>query len=142
MKKLTKLGKAIRYRDAGLASAWEPDYGGAIQAAARAGDMKRLLNLLRAHRPLGDCDFDALADYLETMAKLGHRQRDVSVHLAARMAEMIMDADASGRVPVSVRERAIDIACKQVERETGEELDAERVRDLLRRPRKRRYSAP
>jgi hypothetical protein len=141
VKKLTDLGKAIRHRDAGLASGWERDYGAAIEAA-RAGDMKRLLNLLRAHRPLGDGDFDALAGYLETTAKHGHRQRDASVHLAARVAETIMDANASDRVPASVRERAIEIACKQVERETGEEVDAERVRDLLRRPRKRRYSAP
>ena len=141
MKKLTDLGKAIRHRDASLVSGWERDYGAAIKAA-RAGDMKRLLNLLRAHRPLGDGDFDALAAYLETTAKHGHRPRDASVHLAARLAETIMDAVTSGRVPDSVRGRAIEIACQQVERETGEELDAERVRDLLSRPRKRRHSAP
>jgi len=102
--------------------------------------VKRLLNLLRAERPLTSEDFNALADYMETTAKKGHKQRDRSVHSAARMAEMIMPigASATGRVPDSVRERAIEIACEQVKRETGEVVDAEQVYDLLRRPRKRR----
>ena len=74
---LTPVGKALRFRDADLVSAWELDYSGAVKAAI-AGDLKRLVNLLRAHRPLGDDDFDALADYLEAIVKHGHRRRDTS----------------------------------------------------------------
>jgi hypothetical protein len=98
----------------------------------------RVVNLLRAHRALGDDDFDALADYLEATAKHGHRRRDATVHQAARMAEMVLDIYPGSRKPDSVRARAIDIACKQMERETGEVVESERVRDLLNRPKRRR----
>jgi len=134
---LTPLGKALRWRDADLVSAWERDYGEAIKAAI-AGDVTRVVNLLRAHRALGDDDFDALADYLEATAKHGHRRRDATVHQAARMAEMVLDIYPGSRKPDSVRARAIDIACKQMERETGEVVESERVRDLLNRPKRRR----
>lgn len=140
MQGLTPLGKALRWRDADLVSAWERDYGEAIKAAI-AGDVKRVVNLLRAHRAhraLGDDDFDALADYLEATAKHGHRRRDATVHQAARMAEMVLDIYPGSRKPDSVRARAIDIACKQMERETGEVVESERVRDLLNRPKRRR----
>jgi hypothetical protein len=122
---LTPLGKALRWRDADLVSAWERDYGEAIKAAI-AGDVKRVVNLLRAHRALGDDDFDALADYLEATAKHGHRRRDATVHQAARMAEMVLDIYPGSRKPDSVRARAIDIACEQMERETGEVVQSER----------------
>ena len=42
---LTPVGKALRFRDADLVSAWERDYSGAVKAAI-AGDLKRLVNLL------------------------------------------------------------------------------------------------
>jgi hypothetical protein len=71
---LTPVGKALRFRDADLVSAWERDYSGAVKAAI-ASDLKRLVNLLRAHRPLGDDDFDALADYLEAIVKHGPPRR-------------------------------------------------------------------
>jgi hypothetical protein len=45
---LTPVGKALRFRDADLVSAWERDYSGAVKAAI-AGDLERLVNLLRAH---------------------------------------------------------------------------------------------
>jgi hypothetical protein len=136
---LTALGKAIRQRDAYLL---EHDYGGAIKAAC-SGDVTRLLNLLRAHRrpvsadTLSNDDLDRLADLIEATAKHGHRPRDTSVHLAAKLAETIMTM-ISGRVRDGARTAAIDVACKQVQRETGQAVDAERVRDLLRRPRGRR----
>jgi hypothetical protein len=133
---LTPLGKALRWRDADLVSAWERDYGEAIKVAI-AGDVKRVVNLLRAHRALGDDDFDALADYVEATAKHGHRRRDATIHQAARLAETLMGI-YGGRKPDSVRARAIDIACKQMERETGEVIESERVRDLLNRPKRRR----
>jgi hypothetical protein len=140
---ITELGKAIRERDAYLL---EHDYGRAIKAAC-SGDVTRLINLLRAHRrpvsadTLSDEDLDRLAELIEATAKHGHRRRDASVHLAARMAETIMTM-ISGRVPDGVRTAAIAAACEQVQRETGEAVDAERVRDLLNRPKRRRRSPP
>jgi hypothetical protein len=92
---LTPVGKALRFRDADLASAWERDYSEAVKAAI-AGDLKRLVNLLRAHRPLGDDDFDALADYLEAIVKHGHRRRDDTIHRAARLAESLLDLFRAG----------------------------------------------
>jgi hypothetical protein len=114
----------LRFRDAHLVSAWERDYGEAIKAAI-AGDVKRVVNLLRAHRALVDDDFDALADYVEATAKHGHRRRDATIHQAARLAETLMSI-YGGRKPDSVRARAIDIACEQMERETGEVVQSER----------------
>ena len=54
------------------------------------------------------------------------------------MAEMVLDIYPGSRKPDSVRARAIEIACKQMERETGEVVESERVRDLLNRPKRRR----
>jgi hypothetical protein len=141
---LTELGKAIRERDADMVSTWERDYSGAIKAAC-AGDVTRLLNLLRAHRrpvaadELTDDDLDQLADFIEARAKHGHRQRDASVHKVALTAEMIMSL-IPRRVSESRRTRAIDLANEQHKRETGKLVDAEQVRDLLRRPKGRRHS--
>jgi hypothetical protein len=138
---LTPLGKALRKRDAHLVSAWgSVDYGEAINAAI-AGDVNRLVNLLRTHRRPTDDELDQLADFIEATAKHGHRQRDESVHKAAQLAETIMSI-IHGRKPARVRDRAIEVACKQLERETGAAVDPERVRDLLNRPKRRRYSPP
>jgi hypothetical protein len=137
---LTPLGTALRERNAGLVSAWERDYSEAIKAAI-AGDVKRLVNLLRAHRRPTDDDLDQLAGYIEAKAKHGHRQPDESVHKAARLAETLMSL-IRGRIPDSIRTGTIAYACKQVERETGEAVAPERVRDLLNRPKRRRRSQP
>jgi hypothetical protein len=67
----------------------------------------------------------------------GAAPRDDTIHRAARLAESLLDL-FRGRKPDSVRAGAIDIACKQLERETGEVVDPERVRDLLNRPKRRR----
>jgi hypothetical protein len=129
---LTPLGKALRFNEADLVSAWERDYSGAVQAAI-AGDLKRLVNLLRAHRPLGNDDFDAVADYVEATAKHGHRRRDDAIHRAARLAEELKRL-YGGRISTG----AINIACQQLKRETGKAVNPERVRDLLNRPKRRR----
>jgi hypothetical protein len=41
------------------------------------------------------------------------------------MAEMVLDTYPGSRKPDSVRDRAIDIACEQTERETGEVVESE-----------------
>jgi hypothetical protein len=161
--KLTPLGKAIRQRDAAARSGWERDYAGAI-AEARASenpypkDMSqwrawnrnkafRLIELLRAHRPLTDLtgnDLDALADLFEaamTTRRPG-AERDEAVHDAARLAETLMMAIRryeGGKVPDSARTWAIEEACKQLVRE-GRPVQAQAVRDLLSRPKSRRRS--
>jgi hypothetical protein len=154
---LTELGKAIRERDAYDASAWEFDYSEAIKAAF-AGDASRLLKLLRGHkRPvtanaLTDDDLDQLADLIEALAKRKRgRERNRAVHEAARLAEVIMHMgkpakETEGlwaysdrlRVPDDERESAIAIACREIERQYGERIDGEQVRDLLNRPKQRR----
>ena len=134
--KLTPLGKAIRQRGARLRSGWEHDYGGAI-ADARRNNVARLVDCLRAHKPLTDDDFDRLADYVEMTAKRRRgREQDKDVHDAAQYAENLM-AMIGGKVSASVRTRVIEFTCKQFERE-GRPVDSERVRDLLSRPRSRR----
>jgi len=161
--KLTLLGKAIRQRDAAARSGWERDYAGAI-AEARASenpypkDMSewhawnrnkafRLIELLRAHRPLIDLtdnDLDGLADLFEaTMTTRGPgAERDEDVHEAARLAETLMMAIRryeDGRVSDSARTWAIEEACKQLARE-GRTVQQKRVWDLLTRPKSRRRS--
>jgi uncharacterized protein YozE (UPF0346 family) len=69
----TDLGRALRDRDAYLRSGWEKNYRGAIEAT-HAGDTSRLIDLLHAHRPLNNDDFDKLADYLETKGKRGRNR--------------------------------------------------------------------
>jgi hypothetical protein len=134
---LTPLGKARRDHEAYLRSAWEHDYGAAIEAA-RSGDVARLVDLLRARRPLTDDDFDRLADYIEATAKRGRgRERNEAVHEAARLAEALMCPEA-GRVPDSLRSDAIEEACRQQARERDDPVDPDQLRDLLQRPKSRR----
>jgi hypothetical protein len=102
---LTPLGAAIAQRDAQLRSAWERDYAGALDDA-KGGKIARLIDLLRAHRPLAEADFDGLADYVEATAKRFHRQRNVRVHRAANLAEAILTVaprSRSGRVSDQIR---------------------------------------
>jgi hypothetical protein len=56
--------RAIRRSEADLVSAWD-NYPAAIDAA-KGRDQTRLVNLLRAHRPLEDADRTMLADYIAT----------------------------------------------------------------------------
>jgi hypothetical protein len=132
---LTELGKALRERDACLRSDFEDDYDAAIKAAL-GGNTARLVDLLWARRPPTDADFDRLADYVTKRPR--GRERNEAVHEAVQIAETIMTAFGRSE---RVRTRAIEIGCKQVERERGALADHdlhEQVRDLLRRPKKRR----
>jgi hypothetical protein len=149
---LTPLGKALRARDAYLRSGWD-----SYRKAARAGDVRRFVYLLRAHRPLtgmdfdarggvefdpfADADFDALADALDDAIEAAAKRsrgapRDEAVHEAVQIAEWIMP-----KFERSERGRtfAIEIACGLVERKYGAApINREQVYDLLRRPKSRR----
>ena len=113
----TLLGAAIDQRDAYLRSAWEHDYASALKEAG-TGKVARLVDLLRAKRVLTEPYFDDLADYIETTAKVFHRQRNVSVHRAANLAEVfLMTAPSrSGRGSNQIVKEAIEMACEQIER--------------------------
>ena len=76
---------------------------GAI-AAARAGDVGRLVDLLRARRPLDGEDFDELADLVELMAKRPRgRERNEAVHAAALLGPMSSGAWTKNRYPGATR---------------------------------------
>jgi hypothetical protein len=60
----TEIGKARREREARLRSGWDA-YTAAIEVAGR-GDASRLVDLLRARRPLTDDDFDRLTPFFST----------------------------------------------------------------------------
>ena len=59
-----KVGKARQIYAADLRSGWD-SYEGAI-AAARAGNVDRLVDCLRARKPMSDDDRDRLAGYIAT----------------------------------------------------------------------------
>ena len=147
---LTRLGKAIRQRDAELRSGWEHNYIEAIKAARR-GKSARLVDLLRAYRPLSEADFDKLADFVEATTKLGHRQRDAVAYYAAELVEIIerLAPEDYARNPAEIikslaprnqrgskkaREKAVEIVCEQIAREIEGGVDPEKVWDRLRRP--------
>ena len=105
--------RAIRRSEADLVSAWD-NYAAAIDAA-KGGDPTRLVNLLRGHRPLeadrtmladyiatfpggqgllrapplGEQDFDILADFIVAMNRGRGRWRDEDVRAVARTAEAL-----------------------------------------------------
>jgi hypothetical protein len=62
-----KLGKARQVCDAAMRSGWD-DYPGAI-AAAREGNVSRLVDCLRGRKPLTDADRDRLAAYIATKVR-------------------------------------------------------------------------
>jgi hypothetical protein len=61
------VGKQRRIYEAGLRSGWD-SYHGAI-AAAREGDVRRLVDCLRGRKPLTDGDRKSLADYIATKVR-------------------------------------------------------------------------
>ena len=153
---LTELGKAIRERDAYDASAWEFDYSEAIKAAF-AFDASRLLNLLRGHkRPVTANALMTTSTNLRislrrwrsgnaagSATELCMRPRDwpMSSCIMGKPAKEIEGLWAYSdrlRVPDDERESAIAIACREIERQYGERIDGEQVRDLLNRPKQRR----
>ena len=62
-----KVGDARRTYEAGLRSGWD-SYCGAIQAA-RGGNITRLVDCLRARKPLADGDRDRLAAFVATKVR-------------------------------------------------------------------------
>jgi DNA-binding phage protein len=155
---LTKLGKAIRHRDADMVSARD-NYSGAIEAAY-AGDMTRLLNLLWARRELTGDEFDQLADLIEAMAKRKRgRGRNTVTHEAAKIAEAFDQLLADGDPDMSPDDRRSVAANKAVEqiareyemadeklfhdpRDPDKKTLARQVLDLMGRSKDRRHPKP
>jgi hypothetical protein len=107
--------RAIRRYEADLVSAWD-NYVAAIDAA-KGGNQTRLVNLLRGHRPLedvdhtmlaghiaafpggqgllrapplGERDFDLVADFVLAMSQGRGRWRDEAVRAVARTADALI----------------------------------------------------
>jgi hypothetical protein len=78
-----------------------------------------------------DESFDALADFIEKIGRRRGGQRDVGVHTAARLAEVLMTVGL-------YRDAAIKRACEIVGEEAGAPIDLKRVRGLLNQPTIRR----
>jgi hypothetical protein len=149
---LAALGKSLRSRDAYLRSGWDT-YPGAIEAA-RAGDTRRLVDLLRGRRPLAGKDdlsgehfdyFDELADYV--VKRPAGRQLDQAVHEAAQIAQAIMGIEMPNPKDPSAlslgelergRSVAIKTARELTERKYDVPVDDAKVHELLRRPKSRR----
>jgi hypothetical protein len=89
-KRMDEHTKACRDYAASLRSGWERDYAGAI-AAARKNDAARLVDLLRAERPLTSADFEALADYVEELHRPPGREGDPSLREKARETQALLD---------------------------------------------------
>ena len=89
-KRMDEHTKACRDYAASARSAWERDYAEAI-AAARENHATRLVDLLRAERPLTSADFEALADYVEELHRPPGREGDPSLHQKAWEAQALLD---------------------------------------------------
>jgi hypothetical protein len=101
-----ELESARRTYDARMRSAWEQDYAGAIKAASR-DRAARLIDLLRAERPLTTDDFQRLADYLHYLHRKPGKERDETVHDVALQAEALLDVvrSVTGRSNIRNGER-------------------------------------
>lgn len=138
---------------------------GAI-AAARAGDVTRLVDCLRGRKPLTDGDRLSLAAYIATKAPprrwlegLGDAlltKTDADYDILADFIEKIgrgRGRQRNGPVHTATRlaavlmsvglikDAAIKRACEMVSEEAGTPIGDEQVRDLLDRPKKRRRSS-
>jgi hypothetical protein len=134
------LAKAHRSSGATARSAWERDYSGAIGEALK-GRTSRLIDLLRARRPLTDDDYERLADYVERTTRGPGKPRNEAAWDAAVLARSLLDKadalfDKAGR-PLT-RDEIVAFACSAVERTTGTRVGPEKVHDRLNRGRKRR----
>ena len=128
----SRLAKSYRCSVARLCSAWERDYGGAIEEAAREGDAERLAELLRARRPLTDDDYERLADFIELQLKGRGQPPNHAAREATRMARTALDLIGRG----AKRDEVAGYAASVVERITGTLVTVEQVLDRLRRGRK------
>ena len=163
---MSELGKARRVYEAGLRSGWD-SYPGAIEAARR-GDVSRLVDCLRACKPLTDCvsfvDFIATklpwrspewkwlaaalhsqseADYdalADFVGKIG-RRRGRQHNAPAHSAARLAEVLLGligTRISTAVRKVVIEYARNVVSREAGAPVSARQVCDLLDQRRQRR----
>jgi len=133
----TELGKAHRRYVARLASGFENSYAIPI-SEARKGKPERLVNCLRAQKPLSHDDYDLLAEFVGDRFKPVGNATLTDVHevvaLVRTLKQIWRDQHGRTRLPNEEVERLISYASASVERFSGVAIDPEKVRDLLRRP--------
>ena len=129
------LRREYRSSAAQARTAWEADYGGAIEATLE-GDASRFIDLLRARRPLTDEDYERLADYIELTTRSRGAASKEAAQEAARLARTLLDL--AGRPGQPARDKFIAAACESAQRTTGGHVGTDEVKDLLRRIRSRR----
>jgi hypothetical protein len=175
---VSALGDARRRYDAELRSAWDSYHhitvkliswrivktsDGAIATARRTGDVARLVDCLRARKPLANDDCLKLADFIATkrprrrwpkrIGKALSDRTDADYDVLADFVEKagrgrgrqrnepVHDATRLAEVLMSVgliKDVAIKRACEIVGREAGKPIGDAQVRDLLDRPKARR----
>jgi hypothetical protein len=138
------LSTILREEDARLATEWEADrdYAAAIQEAEE-GDPTRLINRLRAKRPLPVANYEALARYIER----GKRQSgpgapgNAPMRECARLADLLLtDEDSPIRPPMS-RQKVIEYARQAYEKWSGHVIDGAQLKALMNRPKSRRQKS-
>jgi hypothetical protein len=114
-----KVGDARRVYEAELRSGWD-NYRGAI-AAARAGDVSRLVDCLRGRKPLTDGDYELLAAYI---ARKVRRRRWPAELVCALSGAPTDDADfdllaelveSAGRAPGGMLDEPVHRAARLAE---------------------------
>jgi hypothetical protein len=134
--------KACLDAEAIARSAWEADYAEAI-VAARTGDAKRLLDLLRARRPPDE----HLVKYIEELHRGRGQEGDPSLREKARQAEILLGCflPRLGRktMPNKLRERVYEYVCginplNPDEFNEQKMKQVERVREYIRKGRHRK----
>lgn len=127
--------------EARIRSAWEADYKGAI-SVLRQGKPERILDLLKARRPLVGDDFDLLGKWIDDQTRPVGNALKVDQHAAANLVDELkriwLDANRKKRVPGIQLDEIIEEACETIEQERGCVVDREGVRELIRRPASRR----
>jgi hypothetical protein len=161
-----KVGDARRIYEARLRSGWD-SYCGAIEAA-RGGNVARLVDCLRARKPLAHGDRQRLAAFVATKVRrrrwppelvralgrrapsegdfdllaevIGRRPGGVRDRAVHRAARLaeVLLSLWGRRVPDPIRTAVIAYACQVEADDAGVAIEPERVRDLLNRPRARR----
>jgi hypothetical protein len=163
---MSELGKARRVYEAELRSGWD-SYPGAIEAARR-GNVSRLVDCLRARKPLTDCvsfvDFIAMklpwrAPERKWLAAALHSQSEADYDALADFADKVglrrgrqnnapvhsaarlaevLLGLIGTRISATVRKAVIGYACNVVSKEVGAPVSAGQVCSLLDQRRQRR----
>jgi hypothetical protein len=133
---ITKLGTSRTLYLSRLKSTWEDGLVDAIKKA-RQSKPGRLITLLRAHRPLANDDFDALATLLEEKFRGVGQPRNHYVHEAARWVKVQKNIYRqrydTPTVPKGVEAEMLEESCQLFEREFGENINRESVRNAMGR---------